>query len=185
MTQLFDTFFHMGLSASLVIVVVLIARLLLQGVPRKYCYALWLVVLFRLLCPVSFQSAFGLFSIAGNPVRLLEAGFGTAPVQSEDMSIGQNQMSDLGEGKPDRGIPEWGSILDWGGTLEWEGILASVWIAGIVVLAGYSLVRGWLLRRRLWAARRRPGGGTENAWPAWLAHIRVCEVEGLHNFRGF
>ena len=40
----------------LVILAVLAARLLLRRVPKAVSYTLWLVVLFRLLCPVGFQS---------------------------------------------------------------------------------------------------------------------------------
>lgn len=43
-------------TATIVIVAVLMARWLLKKAPKIFSYALWLVVLFRLLCPVSIES---------------------------------------------------------------------------------------------------------------------------------
>lgn len=179
MTQLFYTVFHMSIGACFVIAVVLIARLLLRRAPRKYCYALWLVVLFRLLCPVSFQSAFSLFSVTGAPAHLLEGGFGTAPVALDGSSNQQNQLPALDEGKNTGQTPAGGGALKQEHVLEWEDILTLIWIAGIVVLAGYSAVRGLLLQCRLRAARRGHSGSTESVLSAWLAHTEVWEVPGL------
>ena len=53
---LFLNVLDMTKAASLVILAVMGARLLLRRVPKAVSYALWLVVLFRLLCPVGFQS---------------------------------------------------------------------------------------------------------------------------------
>ena len=53
---LFLNVLDMTKAASLVILAVLAARLLLRRVPKAVSYALWLVVLFRLLCPVGVQS---------------------------------------------------------------------------------------------------------------------------------
>ena len=47
---------NMSLTAGVVILFVMAARLLLKKLPKIYSYALWAVVLFRLLCPVSITS---------------------------------------------------------------------------------------------------------------------------------
>ena len=51
---------NMSLTASAVILCVLLVRLLLCRAPRVFSYALWAVVLFRLLCPVSLTAGFSL-----------------------------------------------------------------------------------------------------------------------------
>ena len=51
----------MSARAGLVILMVLLMRIPLRRAPRVFCYALWGVVLLRLLCPVSFSSPFSLF----------------------------------------------------------------------------------------------------------------------------
>lgn len=60
LNQIFMQVIDMSRIASIVIVIVLIARLFLKRFPKFISYALWLVVLFRLLCPVSFESIISL-----------------------------------------------------------------------------------------------------------------------------
>lgn len=57
----------MSLTGSIVIVVVLIARLAMRRLPKKYFYLLWGIVGFRLLCPISLESSFSIFNI--RPIR--------------------------------------------------------------------------------------------------------------------
>ena len=69
MHRLFPTICNMSLTASVVIVAVLLVRLLLRRAPKVFSYALWAVVLFRLLCPVSVTSAVSLMGAVGAPVQ--------------------------------------------------------------------------------------------------------------------
>ena len=52
---------NMSITATYVLIAVLILRLLLKRAPKRISYMLWSVLLFRLVCPVSFSSAFSLF----------------------------------------------------------------------------------------------------------------------------
>ena len=63
--SLFICILNMSLTGSLMILAVLLVRLLLRKAPKIFSYALWLVVLFRLLCPVSFESGFSLLGVLG------------------------------------------------------------------------------------------------------------------------
>ena len=58
MILIFENVLRMSVSAAFVILAVMAARLLLHSSPKKYSYALWSVVLFRMCCPVSFSSGF-------------------------------------------------------------------------------------------------------------------------------
>ena len=58
---------NMSLTASITIVCVLLLRLLLKKTPKVISYALWAVVLFRLLCPVSIESSMSLFGLMDVP----------------------------------------------------------------------------------------------------------------------
>lgn len=60
---LFPHILGMTLTASMVTLLVLVARLLLKHAPRLFSYVLWAAVLFRLLCPVSFSSEWSLFGL--------------------------------------------------------------------------------------------------------------------------
>lgn len=53
--SLFYEVLHMSMIASIAIVIALCFRRLLKRAPKIFSYALWGVVLFRLLCPVSIQ----------------------------------------------------------------------------------------------------------------------------------
>ena len=59
---IFKSVLNMSLTGAVVICFVMFARLLLRNAPKVFSYALWAVVLFRLLCPVSFSSAFSLLN---------------------------------------------------------------------------------------------------------------------------
>ena len=58
---------NMSLTGSFIVLFVLLARLLLRKAPKIYSYALWAVVLFRLLCPVSFSAPVSLLGVLDAP----------------------------------------------------------------------------------------------------------------------
>ena len=62
MAAVFRKLLSLSLSASVVILAVLLLRWLLSGTPKKWSYLLWVAVGFRLCCPVSIRSTFSLFS---------------------------------------------------------------------------------------------------------------------------
>ena len=68
--HVFLTVWNMSLTGSIIIGFVLLARLALRKAPKVFSYALWSVVLFRLLCPVSVSSMFSVlnFTKAAEPV---------------------------------------------------------------------------------------------------------------------
>ena len=54
---------RMSLTAAIVILVVIAIRFFMRKLPKKYTYILWAAVGFRLLCPVSIESRFSIFSL--------------------------------------------------------------------------------------------------------------------------
>ncbi len=58
--EVFAAVLRMSLTGSFVIAAVTLARFCLKKAPRTASYCLWIVVLFRLCCPVSFESGFSL-----------------------------------------------------------------------------------------------------------------------------
>ena len=53
--QTFLQVIDMSFTAAIIIGIVLIARIFLKRFPKYIYYVLWGVVLFRLLCPFSFE----------------------------------------------------------------------------------------------------------------------------------
>lgn len=94
--QIFLKVIDMSLSASIIIVVVFLARILLKRFPKFISYMLWSAVLFRLLCPVALRFAF-------SPVPELEPVFHeyrlekdavTAGVREEGQAMPKQTMSE-------------------------------------------------------------------------------------------
>ena len=63
----FSAVLNMSITASIAILVILLARMMLKQAPKIFSYALWAVVLFRLLCPVSLTSGFSLMGLFQAP----------------------------------------------------------------------------------------------------------------------
>lgn len=63
MENMFLQILKMGVTAGYCILVVIVLRLCMKRMPKVYSYALWSVVYFRLVCPVSVSSVFSLLKI--------------------------------------------------------------------------------------------------------------------------
>ena len=84
MDRVFLQILHMSLTASIAILFVLLARLILKSAPKVFSYALWSVVLFRLVCPFSFESVLSLVpqQIPAQPI------YENYPLLNKDVSFG-------------------------------------------------------------------------------------------------
>ena len=65
--RVFLQILNMSITAGIIILVVLLVRVLLKKVPKIFSYALWGIVLFRLLCPISFSSSVSVFNLMKYP----------------------------------------------------------------------------------------------------------------------
>lgn len=83
--ELLPIILNMTLTASVVIVLVRLARLALRRAPRACSYALWLVVLFRLLCPVSLTAGISLMGLLDTPVTEVTAHTSAAAYVPRDV----------------------------------------------------------------------------------------------------
>lgn len=63
--EMFSRVLNMSITATIIILVILAVRMLLRRAPKIFSYALWAVVLFRLLCPVSVESEFSVLGVLG------------------------------------------------------------------------------------------------------------------------
>ena len=83
MSELFLKILQMSISASYVILAVLLLRLILKRAPKKFSYLIWSVVAFRLICPVTVRSVFSIFNLAlrkKNETVIDLTGVSAAPV---------------------------------------------------------------------------------------------------------
>ena len=86
MEQVFLTVLNMSAAASVVIAVVLLARLLLRKAPKKWSYLLWSVVAFRLCCPVTLRSVFSVFRLKPLQGTAATAAADTAATQTSTIT---------------------------------------------------------------------------------------------------
>lgn len=70
--RLFLQVVNMSFTASMIILAVMAVRLAFRKMPKIFSYCLWAVVLFRLLCPVSFSAPVSLLGTLG--VETTESG---------------------------------------------------------------------------------------------------------------
>lgn len=150
-TRLFPEILNMSLTGSIVILAVLVIRFFLRKAPKKWSYLLWLVVAFRLACPVSLPSPISLLGAVNAPVTT----GGTieyipqaiiqpqSPVVSPVTPAPGPSTPDTVAPTPQPPAPTPISVTD---------ILSVVWLVGMAVLLVYSVISYLRLRRRLASA---------------------------------
>ncbi|MDD6825283.1 MAG: M56 family metallopeptidase [Oscillospiraceae bacterium] len=63
MTDLFRTVLNMSITGVYIAAAIIILRLFMKKLPKKYSYMLWAILGIRLLCPFSFSSAVSVFNV--------------------------------------------------------------------------------------------------------------------------
>lgn len=161
MESLFLKILNMSLTGAMVILAVLLARLLLRRAPKAFSYALWAVVLFRLLCPVRIYS--GLSWLPA--VQTTPAGNGQTAVivhvQQPALSAPAGAVNDYLAEHPipvrytsPEGVyvPEMGAFPLSDTVPDWALAASAVWLAGAALLLAYSALTLLRLRRKLAAS---------------------------------
>ena len=160
MHRLFPIVCNMSLTASVVILAVLAVRLLLRRAPKVFAYALWVVVLFRLLCPVSVTSAVSLLGALGAPAQERTQRTSAVEYVPADIMIRGTAPAVTQLPQPPLPAETGGAVSDAPADTapaavpvmsfnEPVFILTLIWLAGMVLLLAYSLVSLLRLRRRL------------------------------------
>ena len=156
--RLFESVLGMTLASSAVIILVLIARLALRRGPRVFSYALWAVVLARLIIPFTIQSPLSLIPSA----RILDVpGINRTEAHILEVSTGIDSIDEglneylsahpysgyvpgkLAPSGPLPAAPEPDSVPDW------RTVPALIWAFGGIAMLVYSGISLLLLRRRL------------------------------------
>jgi len=144
---------NISITGAVVIVVVLIARLLLTRAPKIISYALWAAVLFRLLCPFSFESDLSVFTLFDSPVFDTEESVsyleyipvGIVHTAYPKVELPVPGVSDLINER----LPS-GDYQLAADPMEGDAALAAVlWMLGAAVMLGYAAISSVVLRARL------------------------------------
>ena len=148
---------NMSITGSLTILFVLLVRLAVKRAPKIFSYALWAVVLFRLLCPVSITTDFSLLGLFDTPI--MENTEHTTVmeyvpfdvVHTRDLEVHLPVTPVINEAVNDV-LPQEHAALG-ADPLEGEMAIASfVWLLGVAAMAVYSVVSYYRLRQKLLTA---------------------------------
>lgn len=146
MSELFLSVLNMSLTASYVILFVILVRLLLKKAPKVISYALWSVVAFRLITPFSFESIFSLMPRNTNSVPI-----------PHDIIYQQSPQINSGIEVVDTFVSQSLPVPTIGASVNplqiYIEIGAYIWILGIIVLLIYSLVSVFRLKKQLKSAQ--------------------------------
>lgn len=131
--EIFMQIVKMSFMASIVIVVVLVARILLKKAPKIFSYALWSVVLIRLVCPFSIKSILSLIpKKADNISQQIVTSTTPHRVAPAPPIINSPQPS------IDTTIPQTTVVTNTG--IDWIFVIEILWIIGILAMLLYSVV---------------------------------------------
>ncbi|MBE6953382.1 MAG: hypothetical protein E7452_07510 [Ruminococcaceae bacterium] len=147
---LFSAVWEMSLTGTIVICVVVLVRLCLKRLPKTFSYALWAVVLFRLLCPVSLTSPVSLFSVV-KPLELPGAAKTERVLVEYFDSVPKDRLQTTYPSSVIVGDKFFTYPITAPTPIEKTETFAfeTVWLVGIAVSAVWGIVSSLRLRRRL------------------------------------
>lgn len=144
MTNVFIAILNMSFIASFVALGVILIRIPLKKAPKVFSYALWAVLLFKLLCPFTIETALSLFPVNAEPVPHNIIYSQTPSIDSGipfvDNSINRAITNTVPPVNPAVTVNPMQSILL---------VLSLIWLAGIAILLLYALVSYFRLKYRL------------------------------------
>lgn len=162
---------QMSAMGAIVTSAVLLLRLCLRRAPKIFSYALWSIVLFRLLCPVSVALPVSVFNLLGwNRLASVqrevsvsdqlgsrsEPGNGQAVLtesekQSADKDPGQGKQTNgshaSAQGQPKNQVVS--EIPEEKAADGWKRICTAVWLAGVFGMLAYGAYDMVRLRRKI------------------------------------
>lgn len=142
MGELFLMIVNRSVSASWLILAVILLRLVLKKAPKWISCALWALAAVRLLCPVSIESTLSL--VPGAQVFPQQAVV-RAP---SDVHTGLAAVEEPVNGYPVGGHFG-GTPAAAGGGFDVTAVLGMVWLCGMLVLAAYACISYYRLYRQV------------------------------------
>lgn len=185
MNTLFTQVLNMSITGSYCIIVVFFIRLLLKKKPKIFSYVLWSVVLFRLVCPISFESMFSILHTEplnlSNPTPYKITDNVSTINDNSNVTLQTSQKSPkVTKVQPTPNLPEHTKVM-----INIQNILPIIWLAGVCGMFLYTIVSAIRLKKSLKNAKKEDGYyivkhlGTPFVFG--LFHPRIYLMEGLKN----
>lgn len=142
MSEVFLKIVNMSISASWIVLAVLLLRILLKKAPKWITVALWGIVGIRLICPFSIESVLSLIPSAEtiNPNIMTD----TTPYINSGIPIINNTVNPIISNSFTPAPEASANPLQ-----IWIPVLSIVWVTGIVLLLAYTVISYWRVRRKV------------------------------------
>lgn len=143
MTDLFASVLNMSITASVVILVILVLRIPLKKFSKVFSYLLWLPVLLRLVIPFSFESKLSLLRLLGGNVK---AGTGAVELSGwgymgSRVDLLPARAAAAGTIANNSAATDLTAAAQGSGSLHTAmGIAAVIWLIGMIALLLYSVI---------------------------------------------
>ena len=157
-----DAVVSAGLSGSVIVVLILLLRLVLKNVPKRYICMLWLLAAVRLLVPLNIESSISLQPNTDQVLEQLqnvvpEQGMTGAVVQAPAVNIDGEMTNVEQQGNTSSGIPQYevyaGGNWDDGGVflniMDWHDIKFRIWALVLCGFLGYTVISYGMLKRKV------------------------------------
>lgn len=159
--ELLPKILNMSLTASVIIVTVIILRLLLKRAPKVYSYMLWSVVLFRLLCPITINTPLSVLRLFDTPI--VETTDSVSQITYIPTNIVHTENPEVTLPVPvldnaiNNALPQGAEQLVADPLEATVSIATYIWLAGSVAMIGVSMISYVKLRKSLVGAVRVRG----------------------------
>ena len=144
MSAIFMEILNTSVMASIVACAVMLVRLLLKKAPRMFSYALWAIVLFKLLCPFKLESALSVLPSSANtvPQSMIYTQVTATPVNTMPVADNANNMLNVV-------IPPMEPVVNADPVDIVLSIASWVWFTGVIILLVYAVFSYLRLKLRL------------------------------------
>lgn len=143
----FKELIQMSLTSVPIILFVMFVRFCVKRAPKIFSYALWGIVLFRLLCPISFTSD---FSFIGLLEQNTQKSLVTEITANETVAPTQNPIRYNLPGNTFEVVePPLEATAEKPTAIDFYGIAFYFWISGMSALLIYNLISYVILKKRL------------------------------------
>lgn len=139
----FPRLINLSAIASIVILFVLAVRLILKRAPKIFSYALWAIVLIRLLVPVHIPSPISAIPVT-QTTNSAEINAALPPLDFETPGDRQENSLSL-----QQSIEKDTPYVHVSHSLEPTGYLAIAWLAGMGVMVLYSCLSYWKIKKKV------------------------------------
>lgn len=159
MTEIFRTVLNMSITGAYIAAAIIILRIAMKKLPKKYSYLLWAILGIRLICPFSFSSAASLFNVlvpekpdvSSGQMEFIanDIGYSYEPNVNVSVPSVNNAINDLlPSAEPSAGANPMQTAMHIG---------AYIWAVGAVAMLVYTAVSYALVKKKVRSARFSDG----------------------------